>query len=275
MSQLGLEMPDPPKLQSPALSEQEFTHRRLWPCLTNYGCAVGPRDVDFFHIAMLGSRLLGLPHPGWAAGYAYAMGGTATASTISASPNWLDFNSAFEGELALAWRRALQDPSRLHLIVLEGIDRCPSHAWMRPWLSILAGWADSLPGDHSLSWPEHIRLCVTEEKSSACFDLPDAIRQWILWFDPSSPDEIPPTTVEGHFSLDAWQLGHSQPCDEAFNGFIKGLELPGGEPFSRVRIELAARLRDAIDRLDPDELSRADRIISKRFFACWSLEPTE
>lgn len=274
-SPLSSSLAEPPKLNSPVLSEQRFLAERLWPCLAKHGCALSSRDADFFHVALLSSRILGLPHPGWAAGYVEAMGGTATIRTVSASPKWLDFDTAFEQGLSNTWRKALGDPNRLHLIIIEGIDRCPSHAWLRPWLSMLAGWSPYLPNAEHLDWPDNIRLCVTEERSKACFDLPDELRQWILFFNPRSTHEAPPGICEGHLPLENWRLASTEDGDDAFDGFIKALELPVGKPHSRVRAELASRLRDALIRLDPEESTRVDNIIAKRFFECWREEATE
>jgi hypothetical protein len=274
-SQLAFNPSEPPTPKSPALSERRFMAERLWPCLAKHGCALSSRDAEFFHVAMLGSRILGLPHPGWAAGYAEAMSGTATISTVSASPNWLDFDTAFDRGLSNAWRHAVGDPSRLHLIVIDGIDRCPSHAWLRPWLNILAGWSPCLPNTEQFSWPNNVRLCVTEERSQACFDLPDELRQWILFFNPRTSDETPPGISDGHMPLESWRLASSRHSEETFDGFTKALELPVGKPYSRSRADLAARLRDALIRLDPEESSRAENIISKRLFECWLQDATE
>jgi hypothetical protein len=268
-SQPAFNFAEPPIPNSPALSERRFMAERLWPCLAKHGCALSSRDAEFFHVAMLGSRILGLPHPGWAAAYAEAMSGTATMSMVSASPNWLDFDTAFNHGLSNAWRHAVRDPSRLHLIVIDGIDRCPSHAWLRPWLNILAGWSPCLPNTEQFTWPNNVRLCVTEERSQACFDLPDELRQWILFFNPRTSDETPPGIGDGHMPLEIWQLTSPQHSNQGFDGFIKALELPVGKPYSRSRAELAVRLRDALIRLDPEESSRAENIIAKRLFECW------
>ena len=271
----ALKASESPTPKSPKLSQRRFIAERLWPCLAKHGCALSSRDAEFFHVAMLGSRILGLPHPGWAAGYAEAMSEIGTIRTVSATPNWLDFDTAFDRGLSNAWRNAMGDASRLHLIVIDGIDRCPSHAWLRPWLNILAGWSPCLPNTEQFAWPNNVRLCVTEERSQACFDLPNELRQWILFFNPRTTDETPPGISDGHMPLESLQLDSSQPLDEAFDGFIKALELPVGKPYSRSRAELAGRLRDALIRLDPEESSRAENIIAKRLFECWVQEETE
>ncbi len=260
---------------SPELSDAEFIRGRLWPYLVNHGCCLSERDAEFFHIAALSSRLLSLPHPGWAAAYVDAMGGTASITTVSVAPSWLDFDSAFRGELANSWRRGIRDPDRLHFIVLEGIDRPPSHAWLRPWLSILAGWTRCLPGDDSLKWPENIRLCVTEEKSAECFTLSNDLCQWILSCSGSATDNMPSPVQDGYFPMEKWTLQTTAHTDEPFDGFIKSLELPQGEPYTRARIELAIRLRAALLRCETVDADRVEAIITRRFFSCWSKESTE
>lgn len=89
---------DAPSLKSPALEEIAFVNSRLWPCLANRGCSLGPRR-RIVPRNDAGRRFIGIPHPGWAVGYAEAMGGTALATTVTASPSWLSFDSAFVGGL--------------------------------------------------------------------------------------------------------------------------------------------------------------------------------
>lgn len=273
--QLSLKLPDAPSLKSPSLDEGAFVKTRLWPCLANRGCGLGSRDAEFFHAMILAGRLIGMPHPGWAVGYAEAMGGTALATTVSASPNWLSFDSAFAGGLSNAWRNAVADSSRLQIVVIEGIDRCPSHAWLGPWLNILAGWSEVLPDADQLRWPDHVRLCVTKERSKACFDVPCEVNEWILEFDASSSDESVSVIATGHFPMSEWKLPAIAAHDEAFDGFIKSLELPVSKPFSPYRSQLACRLREALMRLRPDEGPPNPRTISGRLFRCWQPEVAE
>lgn len=274
-SQVSLALPVPPSLESPAIDENAFVDTRLWPCLANRGCSLGSRDAEFFHAMMLAGRLIGIPHPGWAVGYAEAMGGTAHATIVSASPNWLSFESAFVGGLSNAWRNAVADSSRLHIVVIEGIDRCPSHAWLGPWLNILAGWSAALPDVDQTGWPAHVRLCVTKERSQACFDIPSELAEWILDFEASSPDEGVPPIAPGYFPIGDWHLPTAADRDEAFDGFVKSLELPVGEPFSPCRSLLACRLREALMRLRPEEGPPNPRTITIRLFRCWQPEVAE
>jgi len=274
-SQQSLKLPDTPSLKSPSLDENAFVYTRLWPCLANRGCDLGSRDAEFFHVMMLSGRLIGIPHPGWAVGYAEAMGGTALATTVSASPDWLSFESAFAGGLSNAWRNAVADTSRLHIVVIEGIDRCPSHAWLGPWLNILAGWSVVLPDVDQSLWPDHVRLCVTQERSKACFDVPRELKEWILDFDASSSEKSVPTIATGHFPMCDWRLPATADSDESFDGFVKSLELPTGKPYSPFRSQLACRLREALMRLRPDEGLPNPRTITGRLFRCWLAEGVE
>lgn len=274
-SQLSFELPEAPSLKSPSLNDSDFVDSRLWSCLANRGCGLGRRDAEFFHAIMLAGQLIGIPHPGWAVGYAEAMGGTALATTVSASPDWLSFESAFVGGLSSAWRNAVADSSRLHIVVIEGIDRCPSHAWLGPWLNILAGWSAVLPDADQSRWPDHVRLCVTQERSKACFEVPRELNEWILDFDASSSDESVPATTTGHFPMSDWRLPETANSDQAFDGFVKSLELPAGKPFSPYRSKLACRLREALMRLRPDEGPPNPRTITGRLFRCWLSEVAE
>ncbi|MBR9804073.1 hypothetical protein GYB59_21315 [bacterium] len=264
-------------VSSPQLSELNFIRHRLWPCLVRHGCAVDERAAEFFHVAVLSGRLLGLPHPGWAVGYVDAMGGTASVTTVTVTPKWLDFDHSFGGELANAWRRGVEDPDHLQIIVLEGIDRAPSHAWLRPWISILAGWSRSLPGDKYLKWPENIRLCVTEERSAECFDLSDELRGWILAFKGSDLVETPAPAPphDGHFPLQSWLLPPSPVSDDGRKGLIESLEMPMGEAYSKARIELAFRLKKALIRLTPNDSDRIEIMIRRKFFSCWAKDAHE
>lgn len=202
------------------------------------------------------------------------MGETARCVTITASPKWLDFDSAFKGELAGQWRLAVNDPTRLHLIVVEGIDRCPTHAWLRPWLNLMAGWSKSLPDEQQTGWPSHVRLCVTEEASNACFEVPTELQQWILWFEPKGTEETIPDQTDGYLSMDTWRLGHVEP-DETFDGYIRSLELPRNEPFTPYRMSLAMRLRAALLRLNSNDEFALDNLISRRLFSCWNVKEEE
>lgn len=268
-SQRQLTLPSSPAPTSPSLAESKFVDKRLWPMLCRHGASTAKRDAELFHATMLASHLVEIPHPGWASGYAAAMGETACCTTITTSPKWLDFDSAFSGSFATRWRQAVSDPTRLHLIVLEGIDRCPTHAWLRPWLNMMAGWSKSLPDEQQTGWPSHIRLCVTEERSKACFEIPSELRQWILSFEPKATAETIPDQVDGHLPMDTWRLGTVE-ADETFDGYIRTLELPRNEPFTPYRMNLAMRLRAALLRLNPSDELAVDNLISWRLFACWN-----
>lgn len=267
--QRQLTLPNSPAPTSPSLAESEFLEKRLWPLLCRHGASASKRDAELFHATVIASQLIEIPHPGWASGYAAAMGETARCVTITASPKWIDFDAAFAGALAAQWRQAVNDPSRLHLIVLEGIDRCPTHAWLRPWLNMMAGWSKSLPDEQQTGWPSHIRLCVTEERSKACFEIPSELRQWILSFEPKATAETIPDQVDGHLPMDTWRLGTVE-ADETFDGYIRTLELPRNEPFTPYRMNLAMRLRAALLRLNPSDELAVDNLISWRLFACWN-----
>jgi hypothetical protein len=267
--QRQLTLPYTPAPTSPSLAESDFVTKRLWPLLGLHGASVTRRDSELFHATVVASQLIGIPHPGWASGYAEAMGETANCVTVSVSPKWLDFDSAFRGAFADQWRVAINEPTRVHLFVLEGIDRCPTHAWLRPWLSVLAGWSKSLPDEQQTRWPLNIRLCITEEKSTACFEVPKELRHWILYFEPKGIEETIPEKSRGHLSIENWSLEHAE-TDDTFDGFIRSLELPRNEPFFPYRRKLAKRLRSVLLRLNPNEEFTLDNLVALRLFSCWN-----
>jgi len=75
--------------------------------------------------------------------------------------------------------------------------------------------------------------------------------------------------------MSEWKLPAIAAHDEAFDGFIKSLELPVSKPFSPYRSQLACRLRQALMRLRPDEGPPNPRTISGRLFRCWQTEVAE
>ena len=271
------DVPDEPiPLQSSALDEGAVISKRLLPCLLSCGCELDERDAEFFHAAMVACRLIGVPHPGWAAGYAEAMGENANFQTITVSPDWLSFDWAFKGQLARTWRKAIDHPSQLFLIVFEGLDRCPSHAWFRPWLNIVAGWSTTLPDEQDCLWPENVRVCVTQEQSNECFAIRSDLFEWIMDFKPKNTPGETPELVSGHFPLDSWALKNVEEANDSFDGFLKDLEVPVGRPYSRFRRVLATRLRAVLRRIDDDRNDAScSMIIARRFFSCWSKENTK
>lgn len=265
-------LPEKSLPKSLPLSEAEFVEKRLLPMMNRNGASINLREAGFFHASVVASRVMAVPHPGWASGYAAAMGETARCVTITASPRWIDFDSAFTGSFLSNWRSAVEDRQRIHLIVLEGIDRCPTHAWLRPWLNILAGWSTSLPDHQQTGWPDHIRLCVTEEKSSACFELPNEMRRWVFAFEALGESTSITDSVDGHLPLETWRLEATNP-DESFDAFSKTLELPLGDPCTPMKMALARRLRDALVRLSPSDPPMAtEQVIAQRLFKCWQSE---
>ena len=261
-----------PVINSDPMEERQFITDRLHPLLHLHGACLSVRDSEFLHACIVSSRIVGIPHPGWAVAYADAMGEVGSVRTFAASPNWLSFDMAFCGSLAKEWRLAVTDCNRLYLFVLEGIDRCPSHAWLRPWINIAAGWTDCFPDADGTSWPENIRLCITQERSTACFEVPTEVGDWILNFETSESNEAPSEVKQGHFPFHNWQLPKESNEDLAFQGFAKNLEVPQGKPYTRSRTQLGCRLRHALIRLNEDDSGRCEQIVSRRLFRCWSPE---
>lgn len=254
------------------LNERQFVESRLPAILAKHGCSISPREAELFHAVMRATRLVELPHVGWGVGYAKAMGGTATISVISTAPDWLSFEQIFERFIADSWYSAINDSTRLHLVVIDGLDRCPSHAWLHPWLNVLAGWTTVLPDANRSTWPDHIRLCVTREKSEACFNVPKAIEDWILSYDPlpASSDVNHQAEAKGHLPFSSWRLNDISGNDDEFDGWGKSLEIPCDKPYFPMRLHLARRLRQAIALLRPeDDKDQCGKIVSRKLFNCW------
>ncbi|MEY4566763.1 MAG: hypothetical protein RLY14_1733, partial [Planctomycetota bacterium] len=207
-------------INSPKIQEDRvFVSNRLHPQLYSHGICLAVREAEFFHACMLSSKIVGIPHPGWAVAYASAIGEPSSIETFSASPEWLSFEKVFTTSFATSWRSAVEDLSRLHVFVLEGIDRCPSHAWLMPFLNITAGWSNCLPDSESTPWPENIRLCVTRENSISCFKVPTEIQERILEFDTVESEVTSSELVPGHFPIDTWHLRSESNLDQEFQSF--------------------------------------------------------
>ncbi|WP_146115496.1 MULTISPECIES: coiled-coil domain-containing protein [Pirellulaceae] len=264
---------DTPLAKSPKLTESEFVEKRLWPILNNHAASVDLREAGLFHASIVAGRLIGVPHPGWASGYAAAMGETARCITVAASPRWIDFDSIANGSLLSNWRSAVADDQCLQLIVIEGIDRCPTHAWLRPWLNILAGWSTSLPDSQQTGWPEHVRLVITEEKSTSCFDLTDELRRWVFAFSSRGKPQIVTNAISGHLPFQVWELASSSYDNNSLDTYLKALQFPIGDPSTPMKTSLACRLREALMRLHPNDPPMAsEQVIIQRLFNCWLAE---
>jgi hypothetical protein len=237
------------------LSELQFLKTRLVPTMREFGIEIPSKKVGDLHAIMVASNFVALPDVSWAVAYASALGGSAVSHCISVEPNWISFSQVFEGELGAAHSEALIDNTRLQIIVLEGIDRCPSHAWLQPWIQLNAGWRTNLPNCDANGWPSNLRFVLTEEKSAASFPVPKNLLRWVTPFatEPFGEQEAISKCIEGHLPFETWKLTTSLGEDFAFESLFRELST---EPLlleAQLRRLLVRRLRDVYVRLGKDE----------------------
>ncbi len=246
-----------------AIDEPAFSRHWLPQSLHNHGCEIRDSHSELFHALVVACPLIAVPHLGWAAGYCEAMGVSAEMTPISVEPDYLSFRDIDNGPIGRAWRRAIENPDRLFLITLDGIDRSPSHAWFRPWINIVAGWSTTLPSDDDLTWPDNVRLFVTEEKSEACFALPDDLRKWIVEFRSESEGGTMASAItvknRGYLPLEVWRHDASRSWNDEHDALCKEIELDLCNKFAPMRRRLANRLYSVLVRLgrENDRIPRA------------------
>lgn len=242
------------------LIEMRFVDARLAPTLRDFGLSMPSNKVIDFHALMVASALVTLPDVSWAVAYAESMGGTAVSHCVSVEPNWMSFSQVFEGELGQAFSDAVNDSQRLHIIILEGIDRCPSHAWIQPFFQLNAGWRTSLPCQEGKGWPSNLRVVLTEEQSAASFPLPKFMLKWAVPFSTDLIDSPEPAfaRVQGHLPFGTWELKTTSDEDFAFESLLRELSSESWLLEPRLSRVLIRRLRDVYVRLGRDE----DRVAS-------------
>jgi hypothetical protein len=191
------------------------------------------------------------------------MGGSAISHCVTVEPNWMSFSQVFDGDLGRAFSEAVNDEDRLHIIILDGIDRCPSHAWLQPFFQLNAGWRASLPNRDESGWPSNLRLVFVEEKSCSCFPVPEDrhfLKKWAIPFltEPAPIQETVSSCVEGHLPFETWKLNTSSEEDFAFESLLRELSMESCLLEARLQRSLTRRLRDVYVRLGRDE----DRVSS-------------
>lgn len=242
------------------LIEMRFVDARLAPTLREFGLSMPSNKVIDFHALMVASALVTLPDVSWAVAYAESMGGSAVSHCVSVEPNWISFSQVFEGELGQAFSDAVDDSQRLHIIILDGIDRCPSHAWIQPFFQLNAGWRTSLPCHEGKGWPNNLRVVFTEEQSAASFPLPKFMLKWAVPFSTELMDSQEPDLprIQGHLPFGAWELVPASEEDFAFESLMRELSSESRLLEPRLTRVLIRRLRDVYVRLGRDE----DRVAS-------------
>ncbi|MEZ6128084.1 MAG: hypothetical protein R3C59_05350 [Planctomycetaceae bacterium] len=144
-----------PSKQIPYESEDDFL-KQLVESINTWCGHVRPSTVPRFHATILTCRCVAVPHVGWGLAYAEAAGQPLHVAHVE--PEWLRFETAFDGPLKTAWRQAEADKDRVVIVLLEGVNRSPTAAWLQPWLNLLRGG----PVQSSLNtWPENLRMLIT------------------------------------------------------------------------------------------------------------------
>jgi hypothetical protein len=245
------------------LIEMRYVDSRLVPVMREFGLVLPSNKAADFHALMVASNLVSLPDVSWGVAYAASMGGSAISHCVTVEPNWMSFSQVFDGDLGRAFSEAVNDEDRLHIIILDGIDRCPSHAWLQPFFQLNAGWRASLPNRDESGWPSNLRLVFVEEKSCSCFPVPEDrhfLKKWAIPFltEPAPIQETVSSCVEGHLPFETWKLNTSSEEDFAFESLLRELSMESCLLEARLQRSLTRRLRDVYVRLGRDE----DRVSS-------------
>ena len=238
------------------LTESDFLSQRLSPMLRAHGISLADNKVSNLHALLVASQLILLPDVSWVIAYAEAMGGTAVASCVTVEPDWMSFSKCYSGELGSALEMAFADPDRLHLVILDGVDRCPSHAWLQPCFQLVSRWRKTFPAPSGKRWPDNLRIILTAEKSESCFPLTQTWTRWVVPFEDQSESTSPicDEANQGHLPFDRWFLKESDSDgDFAFDALFKELDLERSPLDTPLRRTLIRRLRDVYVRLGQDE----------------------
>ena len=201
----------------PILDGHIFLQHRLLPALAAWMPEMTLLWAELFHHALQVCRWVLIPNPAWGLAYHEAMGGTANIQVVQVEPTWLVFADAWKGAVEQCWMAAYQRPERLHLLLLEDVNRALPECWGRPWLDLLAGFREVLPVAEPCGWPENLRILSCPATDKATLPLSQTVVQhWAAVSLPSvgvAPTS-PPITREGHVPWDTWKAWGMQDMDE-------------------------------------------------------------
>lgn len=204
--------PEPPKdLCGPSIEEgPSFIGDRLWPILARWAPGSSLGLSRLLHLAVLGCRWTLVPSAGWAKAYVEALGGTAVLGLFPVGPTWLRFEDAWDdGGVGAFWRRALADPERLYILFFQDVNRSLPQCWARPWLDLVAGWRDDLPGtDGRVAWPENLRVLCSRATDEAVLELPtEVLEHWGAVHANGTEGEARTDRdpAPGHVRLETWR----------------------------------------------------------------------
>lgn len=154
----------------PSLNDQlQFVKDRFLPLLNRYRQHSNLDLAKYFHASVLACRAVLCHDLAWALAFAEATGGDAVIRCVE--PDWLRFEQLWCGEFSAAWSAAVRDPDRLVFIVLDGVDRSPTAAWLLPVLNCAAGLVGQLPNPSGDPWPANLRLFMTLDANESSFKI--------------------------------------------------------------------------------------------------------
>jgi len=251
-----------PQLLTPAVQNcPDFLAQRLLPALAAWLPDMTFSWAELFHHAVRACKWILVPNPAWALAYQEAMGGTATVKLVQVEPTWLSFADAWQGDVAAYWMSAYQDPTCLHLLLFEDVNRSLVECWARLWLDMLAGFRETLPVEGHPGWPENLRVFACVSGDQAALPLSKTVVQH--WAAVSikcigKQPESPPSMRAGHVPWHHWQVWGEQDRTE------EGVTLPlpqdndeGGDyqdfgPLARSLTRDLSYLRFSLQGINPD-----------------------
>lgn len=226
---------EPPLPDSPAISpwlvsrgseheglcvetSDEFLWRVLVPGLRRWSPQLPEEAAKLFHCALLACRALLVPHPGWTRAYAEALGETARMAMIRIEPHWITFRDPWDAGLAEVWEAACSDPSRLHLVHLQDLNRALPECWLRPCLDLLRGFRDRLPLSPQPEWPGNLRLLASPAPDAAALPLSEFVARHFaaVPLRPTGDDESVPFHVvspRARISFATWKSWQAEDLE--------------------------------------------------------------
>ncbi|MEZ6121586.1 MAG: hypothetical protein R3C49_00265 [Planctomycetaceae bacterium] len=163
-----------------------------------------------FHATMLTCRCLVVPHVGWGLAYAEAVGQPLHIAHVE--PEWLRFETAFDGPLKAAWQQAIADSDRIVLVLLDGVNRSPTAAWLQPWLNLLRGGPVQSNLNH---WPENLRMLITFADEPGQFDRQKCLQPAMASvLSDNTPDRDAQSAADVQTLFEASSLQPSRPTEK-------------------------------------------------------------
>ena len=254
---------------SPSENPDEFIQYRLLPALAEWLPDMSMRWAEVFHHALRACKWVLVPNPAWVLAYGKALGETAKVQLVQVEPTWLCFTDAWEGAVKQYWLAAYEEPERLHILLLEDVNRSLPECWAKPWLDLLVGFRDVLPTENNIAWPDNVRIlaCPAWDKAALPLSI-DIIKYWAAVPLDRIGEAIltpPPPLREGHVSWRQWQAWGAPERDHAAR------PLESLKEFGPLAPSVARDLHHLISSLNSDDPER-DARIANHIRIQWPLE---